>query len=78
MMNVRTGIKISLIGTGIEVVGMVLDIMHHIDIGITSPEGLLTLFHGLIFVGFLVNCVGVIITLIVSNKVASTAPIVQQ
>ena len=64
MIQVRTGIKISFIGTLIEAVGMGLDIMHHVDIGIESPEGLLTPFHGLIFAGFIINFIGVLLTLI--------------
>ena len=67
-MTIRQGIKISLIGTAIEALGMGLDIMHHIDIGIRSPEGLLTPFHAIIFIGFIINFVGVIITLIFSRR----------
>ena len=67
-MTLKQGIKISLIGTAIEAVGMVLDIMHHVDIGIRSPEGLLTPFHFIIFIGFLINFVGVIITFAFSKK----------
>ena len=59
-MSFKTGIKISFIGTGIEAVGMFLDIMHHLDIGIKTPEGLITPFHLTIFAGFLVNFVGVL------------------
>lgn len=61
-MSFKTGIKISLIGTGVEAVGMFLDIMHHLDIGIKTPEGLITPFHLTIFVGFLINFVGVLMT----------------
>ena len=68
-MTLKQGIKISLIGTAIEAVGMVLDIMHHVDIGIRSPEGLLTPFHFIIFIGFLINFVGVIITFAFSKRV---------
>ena len=67
-MTLKQGIKISLIGTAIEAVGMVLDIMHHIDIGIRSPEGLLTPFHFIIFIGFIINFVGVVITFTFSKK----------
>ena len=67
-MSIKKGIKISLIGTGIEAIGMALDIMHHIDIGIRSPEGLLTLFHAIIFGGFAVNFVGVLITMASTRK----------
>ena len=67
-MTLRKGIKISLIGTAVEAIGLALDILHHIDIGIKSPEGLLTPFHFIIFIGFLINFVGVMITLIFSRK----------
>lgn len=66
-MTFRKGIKISLTGTAIEALGLVLDIMHHIDIGIKTPEGLLTPFHFIIFIGFLVNFVGVLLTLMFSS-----------
>ena len=68
MINVKLGIRISLIGTVVEAVGLVLDILHHIDIGIKTPEGLLTPFHFTIFIGFLINFVGVMITLVSSRK----------
>lgn len=61
-MNLKNGIYTSFIGTAIEAVGMFLDIMHHLDIGIKTPEGLVTPFHLTIFIGFLVNFVGVLIT----------------
>ena len=67
-MTIRRGIKISLAGTAIEALGMGLDIMRHIDIGIRSPEGLLTPFHFIIFIGFIINFVGVLMTLIFSKK----------
>ena len=67
-MTLKKGIKISLIGTAIESVGLVLDIMHHIDIGLRSPEGLLTPFHFIIFIGFIINFAGVMLTLIFSKK----------
>lgn len=66
-MNFKLGIKISLTGTFIETVGIVLDVFHHLDIGITTPEGLFTLFHLIIFVGFLTNFLGVTITLVFSR-----------
>jgi len=68
-MTLKNGIKISLVGTSIEALGLVLDIMHHIDIGLRSPEGLLTLNHFIIFIGFLINFAGVMLTLIFSKKV---------
>lgn len=63
-MNLKKSITISIAGTFIEAVGMGLDIMHHIDIGIKSPEGLLTPFHGLIFAGFVINFIGVLLTFV--------------
>ncbi len=61
-MNFKTGIKISFIGTGVEAVGIFLDVMHHLNIGIKTPEGLVTPFHLTIFAGFLINFVGVLVT----------------
>jgi len=61
-MRIQSGIKISFAGTIIEAIGFGLDIIHHLDIGITSPEGLLTPIHFTIFIGFLINFVGVLIT----------------
>ncbi len=58
----RKGIQISFVGTGIEAVGMALDVLHHISIGISSPEGLITPFHAIIFIGFIINFVGVFMT----------------
>ena len=66
--NIQKGIKISFIGTGIESIGMMLDILHHIDIGIYSPEGLLTLFHFIIFLGFIINFFGVLMTFQANRK----------
>lgn len=62
-MEFKTGIKISLIGTAIEAVGIFFDILHHLQIGIETQEGLLTFNHFVIFIGFLVNFVGVLATL---------------
>ena len=62
MSKISAGIKISLIGTGVEAVGMVLDILHHIDIGIKTAEGLITFNHILIFIGFFINFAGVLAT----------------
>ena len=67
-MTIKRGIKISLVGTGIESIGMVLDVMHHINIGIQSPEGLLTPFHAIIFGGFAINFLGVLITMVSTKK----------
>ena len=67
-MNLKTGIKISLVGTGVEAVGIFLDVMHHLDIGIKTPEGLITSLHLTIFAGFLVNFVGVLITRISKKR----------
>ena len=63
-MNLKKCITTSIAGTLIEAIGMGLDIMHHVNIGIKSPEGLLTPFHGLIFVGFVINFIGVLLTLV--------------
>lgn len=62
-MNFGKGIKISLTGTGIETVGFVLDILHHLDIGLQTPEGLFTPNHFVIIIGFLINFAGVLITM---------------
>ena len=67
-MTLKKGIRISLTGTAIESVGFVLDIMHHIDIGLKTPEGLLTPVHFIIFIGFIINFAGVMLTLIFSRK----------
>ncbi len=67
-MTFQEGIKISLAGTAVEAVGIFLDILHHLNIGIETPEGLLTPFHFVIFIGFLINFVGVLLTLIFSTK----------
>jgi hypothetical protein len=60
----KKGIMVSLWGTGIEAVGIFLDIMHHLNIGMKTPEGLITPNHLIIFAGFLINFIGVIITMI--------------
>jgi len=67
-MNLKIGIKVSLIGTAIEAVGILLDVLHHLAIGIKTPEGLITGNHLLIFAGFFVNFVGVMITFISSRS----------
>ena len=67
-MHIKQGIKISLTGTGIEAVGMLLDILHHIDIGLEMEEGLLTFNHYVLFSGFVINFVGVILTMISARK----------
>lgn len=67
-MNFKVGIKISLIGTFIEAVGIILDILHHLNIGIKTPEGLITGNHLTIFAGFLINFGGVLITLVLSKR----------
>ena len=66
-MTLKRGIKISLTGTSIEALGLVLDILHHLDIGLKTPEGLLTPFHFIIFIGFIINFAGVMLTLIFSR-----------
>lgn len=67
-MNFKLGIKISLGGTFIEAVGLVLDVLHHLAIGIKTPEGLITGNHLIILIGFLINFVGVMITLVFSRR----------
>lgn len=67
-MNLKLGIKISLVGTFIEAVGILFDILHHLDIGIETPEGLITGNHLLIFAGFFVNFIGVLMTLVASRR----------
>lgn len=67
-MNFKKGIKISLAGTALEAVGILLDVFHHLSIGIKTPEGLLTPIHMTIFAGFLINFAGVMITLVFSRK----------
>lgn len=67
-MSFKAGIKISLIGTVVEGVGIVFDIFHHLQIGLKTPEGLITPNHSLILAGFLINFVGVLITLFSSRK----------
>ena len=67
-MNFKLGIKISLAGTLIEAVGLVLDVLHHLNIGLETPEGLITGNHLTIFAGFLINFVGVMITLMSSRS----------
>ena len=66
-MNLKSGIKISLFGPAIETIGLSLDVLHHLNIGIKTPEGLLTLNHFTIFLGFLINFMGILITLL-SNR----------
>ncbi len=67
-MQFKTGIKISLVGTAIEAVGIVLDVLHHLQIGLQTPEGLLTVNHIIIITGFLINFAGVLITLLSSRR----------
>lgn len=67
-MSLKTGIKISLGGTAIETVGLILDILYHLNIGTATPEGLLTTNHFIIFIGFLINFTGVWTTLLSSKK----------
>ena len=54
-------------GTAVEALGIFLDILHHLNIGIKTPEGLITGNHLLIFAGFFVNFAGVLITLVSSR-----------
>lgn len=59
----KLGIKVSLLGTAVEAVGLFLDILHHLNIGIKAEEGLLTGNHFTIFAGFMINFIGVLLTL---------------
>jgi len=68
MINFKLGIQISLVGTFLEAIGLALDILHHLNIGLKTPEGLITGNHLTIFTGFLINFVGVMITLVFSGK----------
>lgn len=61
-------VKISLIGIYIEIVGVVLDIGHHINIGLKVPEGLISPYHFLIFAGFVITAVGIFMTWLGFNK----------
>ncbi len=67
-MNFKKGIKITLFGTGVEAIGLVLDVLHHLDIGLETPEGLLSPNHFIILAGFLINALGVILILIASRR----------
>lgn len=53
-------LKISLAGVLIETIGLILDIFHHLEIGIKTPEGLITWQHTIIFIGFVVTASSVI------------------
>ncbi len=66
--ELKKGIRISFIGTGIEAVGMLLDILHHLNIGLETEEGLITGNHLTIFVGFLINFIGVSMTFMANRK----------
>ena len=68
MTNFRLGIKISLTGTLIEAVGILFDVLHHLNIGLETPEGLITGNHLMIFAGFFINFVGVMITFVSSKN----------
>ena len=68
MTKFKIGIKISLMGTLIEAIGLALDILHHLNIGLKTPEGLITGNHLTIFIGFLINFVGVLITFMSSRN----------
>ena len=68
MKRLKKGIKISLWGLGIQTFGMMLDVLHHVDIGINSPEGLLSPWHALIGVGFGITMLGILKTHISHRK----------
>ena len=50
-MNIK-GITIARCGLAVEAVGLVLDIAHHLNNGVETPEGLFTFEHTIIFIGF--------------------------
>ena len=58
----KKAIKVSLVGFAVETLGLVLDIMHHLSIGIETPEGLFTFQHTVIFAGFVIMSAGVYMT----------------
>ncbi len=66
--KLQRGIRISFIGTGIEAVGMLLDVLHHVDIGLETEEGLITGNHLTIFAGFIINFVGVLMTFLANRS----------
>lgn len=53
-------LKISFAGIIIETLGLLLDIFHHLKIGIETAEGLVEPFHIIILIGFIINFAGVI------------------
>mgnify|MGYP001562528142 CR=1 FL=1 len=61
-MKLNTALRISLLGIGVETVGLILDILHHLSIGLETPEGLLNFNHATVFVGFLITAVGVLMS----------------
>ncbi len=63
-MRLRREDKIILTGMIMEGAGLFLDILQHLNIGIETEEGLLTPFHFVILLGFLLTAVGVAILLL--------------
>lgn len=59
-MKLPIGLRVIVGGTVIETIGLVADILHHLKIGIETPEGLLTANHLLIFVGFIIHVIGLL------------------
>lgn len=59
-MHLRKALKIATIGSILQGVGILLDALHHLRIGIETAEGLFTPYHILIFVGFTVTTFGLI------------------
>ena len=58
-MNIK-GITIARCGLAVEAVGLVLDIAHHLNNGVETPEGLFTFEHTIIFIGFLITAIGIL------------------
>ena len=67
MTKFKMGIRITILGILLEAMGILLDILHHIGIGLETEEGLITGNHLMIFAGFFVNSIGIIIILISSR-----------
>lgn len=67
-MSLKNTIKISLAGTIIEAIGLVLDVLHHLNIGLATPEGLINFNHSVILIGFVITAVGVVMTFLLEHS----------
>lgn len=56
----QKAIKISLIGLVVETVGLILDVGHHLNIGIETPEELISPWHLTIGIGFFITAIGIL------------------